>query len=793
MSHALCVRRLWIAGSAALLVGAALLVAWLLARDPLPAGAIVVPRDAPTLAAALEQAKPGAVIVLDARHGPFEGGVAVDVPEVEIRSRNGPATVGGTASPLVSVAADRVAIRGLTFDGTETGLVVDGAGCQVRDVAFRSLRLALRVAGPECVVENVSIDGGRVGLELTSSGARIETLTVQDVSDVGVHVRDATACELVGIDAEACPLAILVDRSSVVRMETARVRDADTAVRISGGQGIFLENGDLRRSAVGVHVRDTDRVRIVGARIAEASRAGVAVEQAKRTEIRGTSIGRCDVGVRVSGSTESALADNALTECRVGLRCEGGKDDLVARNLIRGGDVGVWVERAADVQILRNVVRDASVAGVVTDRVERGQLLDTTSEGCGIGVAVVGSADVAVLRADIRRGEVGIALVNGVLGNVASGNRVRNAADGILIAGASRDAVVQNDVSRCERGVVLSRIGYGVRVESNEIGECAVGLLWSDGNVSDVPQLAGLGLAAERAASVAAPLVSSNVFRGSGTVDAQNDTETLLLVGGNSWSGAAASVRGNVRAPDSSGTMRLALGTSASTADVVVGRLLEWLLVDRGVRVIDLVGLGRDTAVGRALDAGDLDVAWATDGAGASEIGVRWPSPLVRGWTLAARAGIDRGRPGAVAVTVAVPDGVDPRVVADALVANDLTAREIVRVETAAEAERRLKFGSVDCAVVDKWEETVTLSGFVALAATGLGGEPLGLRVRGLDPEALAALRAAYERLLPHLSDDAVRGLASRVRLLGRDPADVAMEFLLREGLVEMSQERGTR
>jgi hypothetical protein len=74
-----------------------------------------------------------------------------------------------------------------------------------------------------------------------------------------------------------------------------------------------------------------------------------------------------------------------------------------------------------------------------------------------------------------------------------------------------------------------------------------------------------------------------------------------------------------------------------------------------------------------------------------------------------------------------------------------------------------------------------------------LDEEAIGLRVGRLGASATVALRDAFDRLVPRLSDGVLRSLASRVRLLRRDPADVAMEFLLREGLIEGVREGGAR
>ncbi len=756
MNSTLRIRRLWIAGLAAVAVGAAFLLAWSFTRDRLPPDAILVPQDVPTLSTALERAVAGSVIVLDARRGPFEGGVTVTVPDVMVRSRHGVAAIRGGADALISVEADRVAIEGLDFEGTGTGIAVAGQECRIRDVTFRSLAVAVRVAGAGCVVERLAV--------------------------------------------ESCSTAISIDGASEAHVLGARVRRAATATSVSGGSGIVLEDCVLAESDIGVRLFETDLVRLVGCRVADMSVAGVVLENARRTDVERTSFARCDVGVRTAGSSENAFCDNVFVDCRMGLQVVGGSDDLIARNTLRGGELGIAIERASAPQILRNSVDSATIAGILLDRADGAQVLDVRAHDCAAGVVVVASSHAAVRRGDVRGGDVGMALINGALGNTVAENRIYGAAEGIVLAGSSRDVVVNNAIGGCERGVTLVRPGYGTRVESNEVSECGIGLVWTDSPRPAPSPWERLGFVVDRSSSAAPPLVADNEFRAC-AADVQNETATPLLVGGNRWSGEAARVLGDVRVPDAGTSSAIGLGAAGSTADLLLARLLEWMLLERGVRVIDLVGIGSNSALAAAFDAGDVDVAWVGRVETDADGGTFWTTPLARGGSLVAAAaiasGVEAERGGANAslrgVNVAIPRGLDRRIVAEALAQHGLVALAFRDVAASAEAESLLKFGSVDCAIVDAWEETATLAGFVALDRVKLDEEAIGLRVGQLGAPAAAALRDAFDRLVPRLSDDVLRSLTSRVRLLQRDPAAVAMEFLLREGLIEGYREGGAR
>jgi hypothetical protein len=121
-----------------------------------------------------------------------------------------------------------------------------------------------------------------------------------------------------------------------------------------------------------------------------------------------------------------------------------------------------------------------------------------------------------------------------------------------------------------------------------------------------------------------------------------------------------------------------------------------------------------------------------------------------------------------------------------------LSARSVQTASSSAAAENLLKFGTVDCAILDRLEETVTLAGYIALDDVPiLPSTQIGLRVESVGGDVDVAMRATFDRLQSHLTDETLRNLVSRVRLLGRDPLDVAMEYLLREGLIGDSAERG--
>ncbi len=789
------VSRLWIAVLSSVVVGAALLLAWQLTRDRWPAGTVFVPQDAPSLAAALERVGPSGTIALDARRGPFAGLVSVEVPGVSIRSRNGRALVESPSGTAVTVMADDVTIEGLDFKGSGTGISISGSNCVIRRASTESFEVGIEiVSGTGNTVEDSTVQGGRVGVDLLASGTVLRRVACVGLSEVGIRARDMSECTLEDVAVELCPTGISLETCSDARLSNVTVSRAETALDVAGGSGTDVVDCAFSVSRVGVRLQATESASIEGSRFDALTDAGVVLAETARTRVVGSTFRGCLTGLRESGAGENAFSDNAFFDCQqTAIVLQGGEGDLVSGNRVHGGDVGVSLDRATSVQLLRNHVEKVLLVGLLLDRVDHAQLLDNTVAACPTGIAAVASSSVTIRRSEVRdAASAGIVFLNGTLGNTAAENRIVGGGQGILLASSSRDSVVENDVSTCGVGVALQRLGFGTRVEGNDASNCGVGLVWDDAAPADDTPLLRLGFRVERGESATAPIVVDNAFHACREADIANRTAILLLAGGNRWS-AAARVEGRVSVPDPGWTATVALGSGASTADLILGRLLQWMLAENGIRVVDLVGLGSEEDIARAFDRGDLSAAWWSAGAALGADAVFWPIPARQGWAVVVSAAVAaKAASGRTSVSVAVPEGVTSDLARQALERDGLSARSVQTAGSSAAAESLLKFGTVDCAFLDRLEETVTLAGYIALdGASILPSTQIGLRVESVDGDVDAAVRATFDRLQSHLTDETLRNLVSRVRLLGRDPLDVAMEYLLREGLIGDSVERG--
>jgi osmoprotectant transport system permease protein len=108
------------------------------------------------------------------------------------------------------------------------------------------------------------------------------------------------------------------------------------------------------------------------------------------------------------------------------------------------------------------------------------------------------------------------------------------------------------------------------------------------------------------------------------------------------------------------------------------------------------------------------------------------------------------------------------------------SVRSITQSGALEEVEALLKFGAVDVAIVGSLEETLTLSGFIAIDddLKALPEDPISMIVQQSILDTHPGLRDILEQLGERLTSAVLHDLVSRIRLLHREPDDVAREFL---------------
>lgn len=794
MKSILRARKVWVSAFAAIAVGGAFLLAWRLTHQGFPEGALVVPRDVATISEALERVTPGGVIVLEANQGPFSEPVVVRVPGITLRSKGRAAVLRGGDNPAIEVVADGVTLDNLVVQDAPVGILLAGTGCRVRHVSIESCDVGLRFSrGEENVAEGIEIVGGRIGVDILSSAQTLRDVVCSNPSVVGIRLRGVARSVMENVDVARTATGVSLEDCVGSRLTGLTiVHCSQVGLEILGGSDNTVSTSGIRDTTAGILLQATQSGVVDACRFVTAGDPAVDLADARGCRVSSTDIRSCRAGVRIVGGRDNAILDGRFRGCGdTSIDVAGSENVLISRNAILEGDVAISVDRSAAAQVLRNRVGRMASCGILLHGAERALLLDNSVDGGDAGIVVVSSDGVLLQRNTVVGSRsVGLTLANGLLGSTATGNRLREHPIGLLVAGSSRDVMAENDVLGCQTGIFLHRVGYGIRVNENRIVENDVGLSWDDAAPSSSP-LEALGFRVDRLTSGGSPMVTGNVFRGNRTFDLEARTGSLLYASGNTLqeSGAAKAgrVSGDVRLPQSASRGTVVVGAGASPTGRILGRLFELCLADAGFRVVDMVGFSSEEALLEALTRGDVDAAWCLEGpAGA---GVFWEIPARTGWMLVASSGVadaqratESGTMRRTSVSVAASPGVSEGFVRQALEHSGLALSVFQMAATADAAETALQFGGADVAVVDRIDETVTLADFRALDDGGLlPSMSIGLALSATPPE---GLRDVFMRLAPWLTEDNLHGLVSRVRLLHRDPLDVALDFLLREALI---------
>jgi parallel beta-helix repeat protein len=788
--------------------------------ERIPHDAIVVPRDVATLDAALRRVQPGGTIVLDTHAATLVGPFVIDVPEILICSLGPPAHVTGEGNaPALAVRANDVTLRNLEVSAESVGVAITSSRCRVEDLIVRGTPVAVRLSGArDCSLVRIDIEGGNVGMELSSSsGTKIRAVAVRDVAEAGVKVVGSWGNTLERIRVDRAPVGISIeDGSRETLLANCRMQDCSVSgVVVRASNDITFANSIVRDTPVGVALDRATGCVIRDCTIDRPAVAGVSLERSVQNRVQNLAIrAPGQFGLRLSESSDNALSDNEIRGgSTVAIDLTASHRNLVLRNQIAATAVGIRIDNGASCRVLRNTIASRHV-GLVLESADGGRILDNRVAGGVFGIALVSSTGSVLLRNRVEgQEESAFALLGGSADTTIAENTATRSGVGILIVASSRSGVLDNVAVGNDIGVLLLRSGPGLRLEGNRIEQNAVGL--RQANPSEAPPARLDLLDADIEADdgeISPPILANNTFSGNRTLDVENRAESPLYASGNQWGGAPkrgvtdARVSADVNLQESAWKGAIAIGTEASDLQEILGHILRIALAHAGYRVTDLIGMGSAGLVRDAAQAGDIDlITLESAGTGAPSVGAGLTSfvlPARAGWVAVVPQSVADRLPerslsalGAMlrdagqALLWAVPQAVGEPVLAALRDAYrlDEQVRAVVWAKSLAEAEALLTFGAAEFAILESLEETVTLSGFVAIEDDLhiLPSETLAAVARTELLAERADVGDMLSRLAPRLTTLALRDVMSRVRLLDRSPEAVAMEFLTQEGLLE--------
>lgn len=807
---------LWGSLGAAGIVAAVLsVVLWGPAPSRLPADAIFIPRDVPSLQEALDGALPGATIAIQASDIPILGPISIDVPDITLVSSGGRVRVSGMGeNPAVSIRADGVTVRGFDLASESIGLQVNASDCTIEDLQVESTPTGIQINyASRCVLRSVEVRAAGTGVELIgSSSTSVENLAIDGSSDYGIRLIGSWNNSLANLALSENAVGISIEEASTDNVIEASVIESCSIAGIvirSSNDNTLIDNA-LDSARIGIMLERVTGVEIRDCEVARSTESSILLQQAVQNRVLETRIEQSQgSGIELTQSAENTLSSNQIVGCREGgIHLINSGKNLIMGNEVDSSPIGIHIERSDDNRVLRNRVSNAQLCGYLMSSGTSNRLLDNASIGGSFGM-VLAEADRSTLLRNLANGadRAGLCLISTGGENYVSENELRACTWGLLLAETTHDRITQNQVLGNDIGMLLIGLGSGTRIEGNTIADNEIGLK-QQGDLGVLEDdLAALGIVRPQNTISSIPILTNNMFANNTDYDIQNETVKTLLAAGNWWGSARvrdpsdAVVSDGVSLEQSAWKGTVAVGTGSDDVRILLGRILQWTLAEEGFRVIDLVGMGPSERVQQAIIDADVDLIWwsGTDLALATPIvgsaSVVVPTPALEGWSIIVSAQLANrlAEPTVSSLVELVDDtGEQFRYAATSMLAEESfqafleayalaeSNRSFIQAENLAEVEALLKFGAVDVVFVGSLEETLTLAGFQAIE-----DEHQVLESNSISMIVQQSLTAKYPEaqdilvmLADQLTSEVLHDLMRRIRALHKEPEDVAREYL---------------
>jgi parallel beta-helix repeat protein len=781
----------------------------------LPSGAILVPRDVASLDEALASASPGDTIVIQASAGPIVGPIVLDVPDLTLASSSTRAKVTGTGgSPAISVLADGVTLRGFDITSESIGLRVDATDCLIEDIHLSSTPIGIQLNdASRCILRSIETHGGKIGVELIDSGSvLVEESTLVGASEFGVRLLGSWNSSLQNLSLSENAVGISLEQASTDNtVEASQIEFCSIAgIEIRASNDNTIKQCTLASVRVGIVLEGVTGTEILSCELNATTVSGVLLQQSLQNRVVETRIYESEgTGIQLTQSPENALLTNDISECRdAGISVISSGRNLVMGNTIDQCSIGLAVSRSNENRILRNSISDSSLSGFIVSQGEANRLLDNVTVNGTYGIAVVESSRNTILRNRMSGADGAGMLLSQTSGeNHVAENEIRDNARGLVLAAVTRDLFTQNQIMSNDTGVWLTSLGGNVRIEGNVIAANQVGLRQSANLAESEGHLVALGISDLPNGQITVPVLANNVFKDNAKLDIQNETMIPLPAADNWW--GKSSTRDSNEAVVSDGVLLeqsawkgvVAIGTGSTDVRVLLGRILQFSLIEAGFRVVDLVGMGPSDRVRQALVESDVDLIWWSSTTLDSQSPIDATSSIViatsavEGWSMivSSRLASQLTAPTAsglstwfeetgeqlrfAAMTSFDEDTFDAFLVAYGLVDSE---RSFTQAESLEEVEALLKFGAVDVAIVGNLEETLTIAGFLEIDddLAIIEESSISMILQQSTSTDYSEISEILVALGERLTSEGLHDLVSRIRLLHQDPEDVARAFV---------------
>ncbi|WP_232423860.1 NosD domain-containing protein [Haladaptatus paucihalophilus] len=289
---------------------------------------VVVGRDAPTIAAAIDRAPANTTVFVPP--GTYEGNVTIRKP-VTLRGAPGATVRGNDSTGVVTVRADRAAVVGLSITGTESGAGSDSSGWVGSDRGWDSW------------VKNAYADSSAAMRVDDADATLIADVTVT-TPDTGVFVTNSTDAVVTNLtlhgsdDRYEGGMGVMWMYSNGV-VQNSRFLDGRDSVATHRADGLVVRNNTMTGGRIGVHLMYTSGTLVANNTMRDQRRSGISVmTKPTNTTVVDNRVAGADIGISVAGS-RAYVARNIVANNTYGFEVTT-SHSIYEENVVYGNRIG---------------------------------------------------------------------------------------------------------------------------------------------------------------------------------------------------------------------------------------------------------------------------------------------------------------------------------------------------------------------------------------------------------------------------------------------------------------------
>ncbi len=797
----------------------ALSVTWFIAwREQIPTGALVVPRDFPTVQDALEAVSPSQTIALQSNEGPFTGPIVVSKENVSIISTDkGTRLQNESDKPAITILASGVRIAKLTIENSNVGIHLENAhNCILEDIHIESTETGISVINSNRnALHDISLTGNTIGIKLDSSENNIlKDIHLDAAGNFGVRLLRSWSNLIRNVSVHSASIGLSLEEDSQHNqvLSSSFSDCTDNAVQLVNSSNNVVGQSSIERSNTGIAVRFASDNTLKRNQLAAPLNVGIALYKVERMLIAQNTIVSAQSGIEISSSESNTLTDNTIeSSSQCGIALNHSSTNLLLANHLDKNTVGLEMRNSHNNRVLRNSFTHNAHCGIATYQANHNLISDNTLLDNPLGVALVESPSATLVRntvADSSR--QGVSLLNESNNNVMLENKIINSNVGIMLSSSPRTLVARNTMTGNVTGLQLLWSNSGTRIDANLFSHNSIGIGFDAKLDQDTTILHYFQLALQCGAVGGNPLIFNNSFSSNENYDVCNHTNQRIPIGANQWieqPGGTVNVDLKISAridlPQELRKGPIAVAAKDTPVHLILGRILETYLEYNEFEVIDLVGI--DSEMQEVLNRGDTHILWTdlsdtrltiniddtfdklspTPAETRLTVAISQPiaqqldTPTISEW-IHWRTGNQQP------ISLVVPSSLSSTKFSLFLSTYGISAVDTYYAQGIKEAETLLKLGTSEAAIVETITETVSLADFVLLEDDRdfFAKERFVPILNNHSSAKYPELKEMITGVTSSLTTNALRSMTRRVRLLNESPLSIAREFLANKGLI---------